>query len=84
MESRFIHNQEIVVNFGKAGILIGKITAIKFTESKVLYDVDVYPFPEIEYKNQSQKLTNIDSYYIELPEDRFNGMSNIGIIKTDN
>lgn len=81
IESRFKHNQEVVVNFGKAGLLSGQIDAIKFTESKVYYDVIILPFADNEYP---QVLKEVDSYFVESPEDRFNGKSNIGLIDTKN
>jgi len=81
IESRFKHNQEVVVNFGKAGLLSGQIDAIKFTESKVYYDILICPFENNEH---IQKLTNVDSYFVENVDDRFNGKSNIGIINSKN
>lgn len=81
MESRFKHYEEVVINFGKSGILSGQVHAITFTESKVFYDILISPF---ENNKDLQTLRNIDSYFVENVEDRFNGKSNIGIIDTKN
>jgi hypothetical protein len=81
MDSRFEFNDDVVINFGKSGVLSGKINAVKFTASKVYYDVIILPFADNEYP---QVLKEIDSYFIEAPEDRFNGRSNIGLIDTKN
>ncbi len=81
MESRFNHNDDIVINFGKSGILSGKIHAIKFTESKVIYDIVLSPFLDNE---NLQILKDIDSFFVEQGEDRFNNKSNVGIIDIKN
>lgn len=81
MYSRFEFNDDVVINFGKSGILSGKINAVRFTAAKVYYDVIILPFADNEYP---QVLKEIDSYFIEAPEDRFNGKSNIGLIDTKN
>jgi hypothetical protein len=61
MDSRFEFNDDVVINFGKSGILSGKINAVKFTASKVYYDVIILPFADNEYP---QILKEIDSYFI--------------------
>jgi len=81
MESRFSIGKEVVINFGKSGLISGVICGVAFTESKVYYDITINPFSDNQY---NQTVSRIDSYFVELPEDRFNGNSNIGLVESEN
>ena len=62
MDSRFEFNDDVVINFGKSGVLSGKTNAVKFTASKVYYDITILPFANNEYP---QVLKEIDSYFLK-------------------
>lgn len=71
---------KIVVNFGLQGLVNGEVSAIKFNDMQVLYDIKVYPFPnEPDNKHIFQELKDVQSYFVEKPEDRFIGVSNMPI-----
>jgi len=69
----------VVVNLGHSGLIRDCfIRAVKFTESKVLYDVEVFPFlDEPDNEHLSVLLIDVKSYYVEHPEDRFTGKTNM-------
>ena len=82
MDSRFKHGDQVVVNLGAAGIIIGEIYAVNFTHSKVSYDIDTIPFPG--ETDTRVRLSNIHSFFVERPLDRFKMKSNVGLISNDN
>jgi hypothetical protein len=82
MESDKKIGDAVVLNYGVSGLLRNCfIIAVKFTDHKVKYDVKIYPFPdEEENKNHFHILVDIDSYFVEKPEDRFTGKSHMPLI----
>lgn len=85
-ESRFKTGEEVTVNFGKAGVLCGKVCSVKYATlpvHKVYYDIQVFPFNDND-KDFSTVLKEVDSYFIEKLTDRFDGKSGVGIVNSDN
>ena len=63
LPSRFIHGDEVILDFKEAGKLNNaKIIKVHFTERKVLYDV------QIKTGNGLTRIYNIDSSFIEPKE----------------
>ena len=78
MESNKKIGDAVVINFGESGLLRNCfVHAVKFTESKVLYDLKIYPYTEDYLKEIFFILPDIDSFFIEKPTDRFTGDSNM-------
>lgn len=82
MESDKKIGDAVVLNYGVSGLLRNCfVYAVKFTKSKVKYDVKIFPYPDEEHnKDLFHILTDIDSYFVEHPEDRFTGKSNMPFI----
>jgi len=72
--------EEVIINFGEKGVVMAIISAVKFNDMSVLYDVKVFPFSnEPESKHISVEIKDIPSYYVELPQDRFIGKTNMPV-----
>ncbi len=90
LPSRFEIGTKVAVNFGFAGVVLGFICGINFTESQVNYDIKVFPFEDNEYEQGVFTiLKDVRSYYVEGIMDRFkkpvyengsNGVSNVGLL----
>lgn len=79
MESDKKLGDAVVVNYGVSGLLRNCfVQSIKFDEGKVYYDVKIFPFPDEEdNKDSFFIIKDVDSYFIELPTDRFIGRTNM-------
>jgi hypothetical protein len=85
-DSRHKTNEEVTVNFGKAGVLCGIVCGVKYSINpvhKVYYDIQVFPFNDHD-KDFSTVLKDVDSYFIEKIDDRFNGKSGVGVNDSKN
>jgi hypothetical protein len=70
----------VVVNFGNAGVISGIVENISFSMGLVFYDIKIYPFlDEPENRHVYEILRNVRGYFIEKPTDRFKGKSNMGL-----
>lgn len=70
MASRHTFGESVKVNLKDGGIIYnGKIVNIKFTESKVFYDLDVLVWSaETSDKDLHTRIYNIDSAFVESTE----------------
>lgn len=69
LPSRFQIGDRVQINFGKGGLLSPcNIIKVHFTESKVLYDVDVLILADDEKSQSSTRIYNIDSCFVEPAE----------------
>lgn len=70
MVSRHTFGESVKVNLKDGGIIYnGKIVNIKFTESKVFYDLDVLVWSaETSDKDLHTRIYNIDSAFVESTE----------------
>lgn len=72
----------VIINYGYSGILRDCfVTAVKFSEGEVYYNVRICPFlDDEEWKEKSFLIENVKSFFVEYPEDRFTGKSNMPFI----
>jgi hypothetical protein len=80
-------NDDVVVNFGAAGVISGKVVSVIFKEGVVNYDILIIPFPESNEVLEPLVIKDVRGYYVEKPfarfkapiyENGFNGESNVG------
>lgn len=75
IESRHKIGQKVVVNFYECGkLFFGTIAGVKYTDyGKVLYDISLFPFKsEEQNKDLKYTLQNIDSYFVEMVQEKHN------------
>lgn len=78
--SRFQVNDDVVANFGAAGLIAPcRVAGIHFGNGKIHYDLAIQPFKEDggPDSEMSQEIKFVDSYFVEHPNDRFIGKSNL-------
>jgi hypothetical protein len=70
---------DCVINFGVSGVIENcKYVCTTYSGGCTYFDIDVYPFlHEPENKDHWSRLSMIRSIYVEEPNDRFEGKSQI-------
>jgi hypothetical protein len=81
--SRFQIGDEVAVNFGSAGVVLGKVVGVIFTKKQVFYNIVVFPFPEDE-EETFVLLEKIHAFYVEAPLARFYNASVIELKLPEN
>lgn len=77
LPSRFQINEEVVIDFGEAGMIHNAaIIKVHFTESKVLYDVEViYDIKDTDEEDtfigKSTRVYNVDSVFVKPAEGNY-------------
>ena len=63
--SKFSIGDSVVLDFYDKGARVEAfVSGISFTESKVFYDLDIYPFDNEESKDITFSLCRVDSYFV--------------------